>query len=219
MIGHVVLRHVVTDDEDVVAVWHVSVDGTNTGAWIVPSAEAFTDPEAARRLVGLCADRLLVGWEPSFDLVRRLEAVAGSTPRRWVALSVPDAVAEIAEIRAACEKRVEERRADNAAIVSLEWRVDLPDALPGTEEEMHQYAHLAPPPFDPGAAAGLLLTCRLVRWTLRRWQETAVALERRAYLRDDVGEPDVLPPQWLRAMTEAMAGHPGLRWRREGHVA
>ncbi|HEX7302987.1 DUF6218 family protein [Lentzea sp.] len=215
MIGHFVLQ----EHDDMVVLWHVNTDGVNTGAWIVPADEAFTDPTAARRLVDLCADRLLVGWSPSFDLVRKLEAVAGTSPRRWVAMAIPDAVAEIGEIRAACEKRVEEQRAENASIVPLEWQIDVPDPLPATEEEMHLHANLWPPAFDPGAAAGVLLTCRLVRWVLRRWEETSVALERRSYLRADIGEPDVLPPQWLLAMTDAVAGHPALRRRREAGVA
>ncbi|HUQ57738.1 DUF6218 family protein [Lentzea sp.] len=215
MIGHFVLQ----SHGDAVVLWHVNADGVNTGAWIVPADEAFTDPTAARRLVDLCADRLLTGWAPSLDLVRKLEAVAGTSPRRWVTMAIPEALAEIGEIRAACEKRVEERRAENASIVPLEWPVDLPDPLPVTEEEMHGYANLQPPAFDPGAAAGVLLTCRLVRWTVRRWQETAVALERRSYLRDEVEAPDVLPPQWLLAMTEAMADHPALRRRRVAGAA
>ncbi|NKE57306.1 hypothetical protein FXN61_10865 [Lentzea sp. PSKA42] len=216
MIGHFVLHHVVTEQENVVALWHVNADGVNTGAWIVPAEEAFTDSTAARRLVDLCADRLLIGWAPSFDLVRKFEAVADTSPRRWVGITIPDALAEIGEIRAACEKRVSERRAENPAIVPLEWQVDLPDALPATEEEMHRYAGFGSPSFAPGAAAGVLLACRLVRWTVRRWQETAVALERRAYLKEELGAPDVLPPQWLLAMTEAMADHPALRRRRAG---
>lgn len=216
MIGHFVLHHVVTDHEDVVALWYVNADGVNTGAWIVPAEEAVTYRTTARRLLDLCADRLLIGWDPSFDLVRRLESVAGTPPRRWVAMSIPDALAEIGEIRAACEKRVEEHRAENPAIVPLEWQVDVPDPLPATEEEMHRYARLRPPSFAPGAAAGVLRACHLVRWTVRRWQETAAAMERRSYLKEEFGTPEVLPPHWFRAMTEAMADHPGLRGRLVG---
>ena len=211
MIGHFVLHHVVTDHEDVVALCHVNADGVNTGAWIVPSEEAFTNYASARRLVDLCADRLLIGWAPSFDLVHKLEAVAGTSPRRWVGLAIPDAVAEISGIRAACEKRVEEQRAENKTIVPLEWQIDLPGQMPATEEEMHRYANLGPPSFAPGAAAGVLQACRLVRWTILRWQETAIAIERRSYLKAEFGAPDVLPPHWLQAVTEAMADHPARR--------
>jgi hypothetical protein len=214
MIGHVVVHHLVTEHEDVVALWHVNADGVNTGAWIVPAEEAFADRASARRLVDLCADRLLIGWAPSFDLVRKLEAVAGASPRRWLCLATPDAVAEISDIRTACEKRVEEHRAENKTIVPLEWQVDVPDQVPATEEEMHQYAGFRPPSFAPGAAAGVLLACRLVRWTVLRWQETAIAIERRTYLKEEFGTPDVLPPQWFRAGTEAMADHPALHRRR-----
>lgn len=216
MIGHFVLRHVVTDHENVVALWHVNTEGVNTGAWIVPAADAFADATTARRLVDLCADRVLIGWAPSAALVRELEAVAGTSPRRWVELSIPDALAEISDIRAACEKRVEEQRAENKAIVPLEWQIALPDPLPVTEEEMHRYAKFQPPSFAPGAAAGVLLACRLVRWAIQRWQETSVALERRSYLKEEFGEPDVFPPQWARAVTEAMADHPARHQRRTG---
>jgi hypothetical protein len=219
MIGHLVVDHVVTDTEAVVALWHVNADGVNTGAWIVPAEEAFADRSTARRLVDLCADRLLIGWAPSFDLVRKLETVAGSATRRWVRMAIPDALAEISDIRAACEKRVEEQRAENKAIVPLEWQVDLPDPVPATEEEMHRYAHFRPPSFAPEAAAGVLQTCRLVRWTALRWQETAIAMERRTYLRDAFGVPDALPPQWLSAGTEAMADHPARHQRRVGELA
>jgi hypothetical protein len=219
MIGHFVLHHVVTDTEDVVALWYVNAEGVNTGAWIVPTGEAFTDRASARRLIGLCADRLLIGWSPSFDLVRKLEAVAGTPPRRWMALAIPDALAEISDIRAACEKRVEEQRAEKKGIVPLEWQVDLPDPLPVAEEDMHRYANFRPPSFAPGVAAGVLLACRLVRWAIQRWQETAVALERRAYLKEEFGTPGVLPPQWLRVATEAMADRPAMHQRRVGgHV-
>lgn len=214
MIGHLVLRHVVTDDEDVVALWHVNAEGVNTGAWISSADEAFTDRTTARRLLDLCADRLLIGWAPSFDLVAKLEAVAGTSPRRWVQLAIPDALAEITDIRTACEKRVAERRAENKAIVPLEWQMDLPDPLPATEEEMHSYAGFRPPSFDPGVAAGVLMACRLVRWTALRWQETAIAIERRSYLKEAFGTPDVLSPQWFRVGTEAMADHPAMHQRR-----
>lgn len=214
MIGHVVLHHVVTDQEDVVAVWYVDAEGTNTGAWIVPSEEAFSDFTTARRLVDLCADRLLIGWAPTFDLVHELEAVAGTTPRRWVALTIPDALAEINDIRVACKKRTDERRAENKAIAPLEWPIELPDPVPASEEEMHRYAKLRISSFAPTSAAGVLLACRLMRWTVRRWQETAVALERRTYLREEFGTPGVLPPQWLRAGTDAMADHPAMHLRR-----
>lgn len=214
MIGHVVLHHVVTQQEDVVALWYVDAEGTNTGAWIVPSEEAFADFATARRLVDLCADRLVIGWAPSLDLVHKLEGVAGTSPRRWATMAIPDALTEISDIRAACEKRVDEQRAENKAIVPLEWPVDVPDPLPATEEEMHRYAKLQASSFAPDSAAGVLLACRLVRWTVRRWQETAVALERRTYLKDEFGAPGVLPPQWLRAGTEAMADHPAMHLRR-----
>jgi hypothetical protein len=216
VIGHFVLHHVVTSQEDVVALWHVNADGDNTGAWIVQAEEAFTDRTVARRLVSLCADRLLIGWAPSFDLVRKLEVVAGTSSRRWVGMAIPDALAEISDIRSACLKRVDEQRAENKGIVPLEWPIDIPDPLPATEEEMHRFAKFRPPSFEPGAAAGVLLVCRLVRWTVRRWQETAVALERRPYLREEFGAPEVLPPQWFLAVTEAMADHPAMRQRRVG---
>lgn len=219
MIGHFVLHHVVTDHEDVVALWHVNADGVNTGAWIVPSEEAFADRASARRLVDLCADRLLIGWEPSFGLVRKLEAAAGTSPRRWVGLAIPDAVAEISDIRAACEKRVEEQRAENKTIVPLEWQIELSDQLPATEEEMHRHANFRPASFASGAAAGVLLACRLVRWTVLRWQETAIAIERRPYLKGEFGAPGVLPPQWFQAITEAMADHPARHQRRVGGQA
>lgn len=219
MIGQFMLHRVVTDHEDVVALWHINAEGVNTGAWIVPSEEAFADYASARRLVDLCADRLLIGWAPSFELVHELEAVAGTSPRRWVGLAIPDAVAEISDIRAACEKRVEEQRAENKTIVPLEWQIDVPSQVPATEEEMHRYANFRPPSFAQGAAAGVLLACRLVRWTVLRWQETAIAIERRTYLKEEFGAPDVLPPQWFQAITEAMADHPAKRRRRAGGLA
>ncbi|MFI6097800.1 DUF6218 family protein [Lentzea sp. NPDC051213] len=214
MIGHFVLHHVVTDSEDVLALWHIDADGVNTGAWIVQANEAFTDPAVARRLVELCADRLLIDWAPSLDLVRRLEAVAGTPARRWVMTTIRDALAEIVDIRADCLKRVEEQRAENKAISPLEWLVDLPDPLPRTEEELYRCARLRTPSFDPGAAAGVLQVCRLVRWMIQRWRETTVVAERRTYLRQEFGELGALPPQWLSAGTDAMADHPAMHQRR-----
>ncbi|MEV6238141.1 DUF6218 family protein [Lentzea sp. NPDC051838] len=189
MIGHFVLHHVVAGQEDVVAVWHINAEGDNTGAWIVPAQEAFTEYAAARRLVDLCADRLMIGWAPTFDLVHKLEAIAGTAPRRWTSLTIPDALAEISEIRSLCEKRV-----------PLEWQVDLPDPVPATEEEMHRYVNVS-----------ALSDSRLVRWTILRWQETASALRQHVCLKEEFGEPDVLPPHWFRAITEARADHPARR--------
>lgn len=208
MIGHVVVcRGGGPGDVDALAVWHVDTGGARTGAWIVPVAEAFGDPAAARRLLASCRRRAVLAWDPAdpIAILRELERTAAAPPEDWAAsaVSIPFAPAEVASVRAACEKRVAEEQGRNKDIEDLEWEVALPDPLPGTPEELHRSTRQAVVVAPTRVATAALVTGRLAGWVVRRWRETAGALGRRDYLRAEFGEPTVLAPEWERRVADA----------------
>ncbi|HEX3790004.1 MAG TPA: DUF6218 family protein [Pseudonocardiaceae bacterium] len=209
MIGHVVVcRGSGHDGADSVAVWQVSPDGNNTGAWIVSADEAFGDQAAARRLIDSCVQRAVVGWETaeSLEILRELERVAEVEPRSWekTTVGIRAALGEVAGIRASCAERVAEEKERKKTTSSLEWGVGLPDPLPADRERLRRTAGLTTPVAACPVAVDALLTSWLVRWAVERWRETATALGRREYLLTAFGQPQ-LPPVWESALADAFA--------------
>lgn len=49
----------------------------------------------------------------------------------------------------------------------------------------------------------ILSVCDVLGWLIERWQETEQVKNRRKYLFDAHGEPEVLPPSWLAAARHA----------------
>ncbi|TQM83735.1 hypothetical protein FHX81_6162 [Saccharothrix saharensis] len=149
----------------------------------------------------------MLAWDPAdpIAILRELERTAGATPGDWAAsaVSIPFALAEVASVRAAYEKRVAEERSRNKDVMDLEWDVPLPDPLPGTPEELHRWTRQAVVVAPTRVATAALVTGRLAGWVVRRWRETANALGRRDYLRAEFGEPTVLAPEWERRVADA----------------
>lgn len=200
MIGHVV---VCRDGHDI-AVWQTNTLGENTGAWV--TSDALEDPEVARRLLNVCARRALTAWAPDLSVVRALERVAGAPARDWAAVAIPDVLAEVAEVRAALDKRIAEERQVRKNTVLADWAVDIPDPVPATADELREHARLVRQP-GPPAVVEALLTTSLLRWSLARWNENMTVLGRRDYLKRDFGPARSLPPQLEARLADAYAGY------------
>lgn len=210
MIGHVVVwRGQDEHGSDVIAVWQVNTACASTGAWVMPSATAFSDPSAARKVLDLCAQRALTTWDPSAKLpiLSALAQVAAVTTQDWAAtaVAVPKILAEVAAVRAANDKRIAEERQHRKNIVQAEWMVDIPDPIPATAEEFREYARLVRPP-GASAVGEALLTASLLRWCRLRWQENMLMLGRREYLQQYFGRPRLLPAAWETRLADAYAG-------------
>jgi hypothetical protein len=209
MIGHVIVCRARADEEDAVAIWHLSTEGLKTGAWVTSAAAAFADAETARSLLTRCTQRALLAWDPAeaITTLRALEEVADAPRTDWgaCAVAIPDLLVEVADIRAAYTKRVAEEKATKKNIVDLDWPIDLPDPLPNTAEEFQRLARFAQLVAPTAAAAEALRISRLAEWLVQRWRENAVALGRRDYLRATFGQPTVLPPTWETRLADAYA--------------
>ncbi|MGX7826955.1 DUF6218 family protein [Actinokineospora sp. 24-640] len=199
MIGHAVLCR----DADSVALWQVSTDGLATGAWVVPAEEAFG--EAAAWLVSCCAQRAVidVDVEPGLAVLAELREAAGVTGPAPRSVSLVDAVAEIAAVRAQCEAAVAERKEANKAIQSLEWPLDLPAEAPTDLAGFRELARLPHPRAERAVAAEALSRCAVAGWVVQRWKETVSVMRRRNYLLELIGGPALLPPRWEAVLCEA----------------
>lgn len=207
MIGHVVVcRGADRAGVDVVAVWQVNTACTGTGAWVVPAADALTNPEVARGLLNHCARRALTAWAPgaTIPLLHALAQAAGTTPRDWAAtaVTIPGVLADIAVVRAAYDKRIAEEREHRKNIVPANWAVDIPDPVPATADELREHARLVRLP-GGAATSDALLTAGLLRWSLSRWRENMIVLGRRKYLQESFGRPRLLPAAWETRLADA----------------
>jgi hypothetical protein len=209
MIGHVIVCRAGADGNDAVAVWHFSTEGLRTGAWVVPAARVFADAEAARSLLTRCTPRALLAWDPAeaITTLRALEDAAGAPRTDWAAcaVAIPDALAEVADLRAAYTKRVAEEKATKKNIIDLDWPIGLPDPLPDTPDKLQRLARFGRLAAPTAAATEALRVSRLAEWVVQRWRENAVALGRRDYLRATFGQPTVLPPKWETRLADAYA--------------
>ena len=207
MIGHAVLgRGRGEDGDEVIAIWSVDTEGTGTGAWVYPASRVLHEPDLARTVLGLCARRSVAAWDPTIAIatLTDVERAAGAEARDWAAtaVTIPGVLAEIGAIRAAYEKRVAEERATKPSIVPLEWAVDVPDPVPADLEALRRYARLARQPAAE-AVQDVLLTVRVMAWTVRRWRETVAALSLRDYLHQAFGPARNLPPAWEARVSAA----------------
>lgn len=209
MLGHVIVCRAGAGEDDAVAVWDLSTEGMRTGAWVKPASAAFTDADTARGILGLCARKALIAWNPgtAIETLRSLEEVAGVPRTDWgaCALAIPELLADIAEARAAYAERVAEEKAGKKNIVDLEWATSLPDPVPDTPERLERFARLGDLSAPSPAATEALRTSRLAGWVVQRWRENAVVLGRRDYLRATFGGPTVLPPRWEARLADAYA--------------
>jgi hypothetical protein len=194
VIGHVV----VCRSAGQVAVAHLGVDGVTTGEWVAPVGES---------LLEHCAGRALLAWDAAeaVAVVREWALADGLTDVSPVTVTLSEVLAEVAEARTGYADVVAQQQAARLESGDLRWTVTLPDPLPATLEELRRRARFVVPSDVPEAVAQVRLICGLGEWVVRRWQENAVALEKREYLRAKFGEPSLLAPRWEERLADACA--------------
>jgi hypothetical protein len=194
--------------EEALALWQVSPQGAPTGAWLVPTAEAFTEKETARRLLTLIERRGIAMTAPHEveQAVSQLTAAAAVDVASWwkgQLFSPVQAFREILGRRREIDEAVETARATRQNVTSLDWTRDLPhDADPDTIEDLRRLAAIQEGPGTEAGAAAITVA-RVLRWLVRVWTETEQVKSRRSYVRDALGDPEALPPSWLAAVKTA----------------
>ncbi|WP_410635085.1 DUF6218 family protein [Amycolatopsis sp. cmx-4-83] len=191
------------------ATWHVSPAGDPTGAWIVPVAEAFTAPDAARRLLSLLERRAIAAVHPEDvqEWLKRLTAAAdcGIDDGWWQLqlFSPVDAFREAAQRRRQYDRTVEDARKESKTITPLEWTHDLPlDAEIDDFTSLQRVARISPAPGTP-VVSEVLTIARTLRWLVAVWAETEQVKGRRRYVQAEHGDAEPLPPRWLAAVQSA----------------
>ncbi|WP_372660362.1 DUF6218 family protein [Amycolatopsis kentuckyensis] len=198
-------------DVESIAAWHVSPTGDPTGAWIVPAAEAFGSPDAARRLLTLLERRAIAAvhtrelrkWLERLTAAAKVDAEAGWWEHQL--FSPVDAFRETAERRRQYDVTVETAREGSKSITSLEWTHDLPEDT-GIEDfaSLQRVARVSAAPGSP-VVSDVLSIARTLRWLVSVWAETEQVKNRRRYVRAGHGDPEPLPPRWLAAVRFAAA--------------
>jgi hypothetical protein len=195
MIGHVVVCRAGGE----VAVAHLSTDGVTTGEWVASVGEG-------RRLLERCEGRAVFGWDVAEAVaVVREWGLAEGRAGEVVAVSIPEVLAEVAGARRGYAVVVAGQQAARVESGDLRWPVTLPEPLPATLEELRRRARFVVPSGVSEAVAQVRLVCGLGEWVVRRWQENAAALSRRACLRAEFGEPSLLHPSWEGRLADACA--------------
>ncbi|UKD59503.1 DUF6218 family protein [Amycolatopsis sp. FU40] len=197
------------DGAESLAVWHVSVAGALTGAWVAPVAEVFGARAAARRVLAFLERRAVAAVYPE-KVPGWLEQLTGAAdlPERngwWKRqeFSPAEAFGEIVERRRRYADTVEEERARNKAITELEWVHELSDSVEiGCFEDLRRVAGVRPAVGNPVVSEALTIA-RTLRWVVSVWAETEKVKNRRRYVREAHGEAEPLPPSWLSAVQVA----------------
>jgi hypothetical protein len=192
-----------------VATWQVSPTGDATGAWIYPASEVFGAQDVARRVLSFVERRAIAAVQPQNlqEWLDRLTTTAnldveGAWWKRQL-FSPVDAFHETTRRRQQYGVTVEAARKNSKTITPLEWTHDLPD-----DTEVQDFAslqHIARISRAPGTpvVSEILPIARTLRWLVSIWAETEQVKNRRRYVRDEHGDPDPLPPQWLAAVQSA----------------
>jgi hypothetical protein len=197
------------EDVESVAIWHVSPAGDPTGAWISPTSEAFASPEVARRLLTLVERRAvanvhsqdLQNWLGHLTSAAEVDVEDGWWKRQ--VFSPVDAFRETAERRQQYVRTVNTARETSKTITQLEWTHDFADETEVEEfASLQQAARISDAPGTP-VVSEVLSIARTLRWLVTVWAETEQVKNRRRYVREEHGEPDPLPPQWLAAVQAA----------------
>ncbi|WP_086828540.1 DUF6218 family protein [Allokutzneria sp. NRRL B-24872] len=137
------------DGGDSVAVWHVGLDGTHTGAWLLP-------PSSAAHLPALCSDRSLAAWDPT-RTVQLLREHTGFTPPHCTS------------IRLLLNEVLTTRR---SLVDSPQWSYVVPDPLPETATAFRRVVGLARPDDACPSATRALTTARMLTWAIAAHRET-----------------------------------------------
>lgn len=196
-------------DVESLAVWHVGPAGDPTGAWIVPTGEAFGSADAARRLLTLVERRAIAAVHPQQpekwleQLTKTAKVDAGEDWWQQQLFSPIDAFHETAERRRQYDTTVETAREGSKSITALEWTHDLPE-----ETEVQDFASLqrvarVSAALGSPVVSDVLSIARTLRWLVSVWAETEQVKNRRRYVRAEHGNPEPLPPRWLAAVEVA----------------
>lgn len=204
------------DDRGVpsLALWQTDRRGRPGGAWMVPTAEAFTDPATARSVLDRLHGRPITGTSVPLvrTLVGRLGPVAGHDLSvedvRRRTFSVLDAVEDTVARRALVETAVDRVRSVRPSVTPVEWRRGGSlIAPPRTLDELRQVVGIA----VSGAsdvATELLGVAHCLAWVVDLWDEIAAAVRRRTYLVGEVGPVGDLPARWSAAHRAAAGARP-----------
>jgi len=199
------------DDVESLAVWQISATGAPTGAWVVPCAETFGSPVVARRLLSVIERRavavvqaeLVESWLEQLTTAGGIEASVAWWKGQL--FSPATAFAETVDRRRRYAATVSAAREDGKSITALEWAHDLPDDTPVDDfAALQGIAGIRCAPGSP-VVSDVLTVARTLRWLVSVWAETEQVKSRRRYVRAEHGDPDQLPPSWLRAVRTASA--------------
>lgn len=194
---------------EAVAVWQVSPEGEPTGAWVVPSADAFASADSARQLLFALEGRAVTAVDP--DVVDKVltglgAAALPAADEGWWApcvFSVTSAFGELVQRRREYEETVETRRQSLKTITRLEWPRDFAwEDVPTEVDGLRQLARLAVAPGVPVVSQALMVS-RILRWLIKLWHETEQVKRRRGYVAVGHGQPEPLPPSWWAAVQAA----------------
>jgi hypothetical protein len=194
------------EDQDTVAIWHVSAEGIACGAWVWPWPSA---PEDARRAVGLIDGRLLVDVTPesAIDLAAELADLAGVaapeiTRPRLRRVTPGWLLSEVAGFHSQLQKAFEDAvAARSGKLVPLDLAL-LPEGLEGDVSTQLSALGLQRPSGVSPVAAHALGTANLVKGLIRLWREAEKQRMRRSYLRSS-GDARPLSEEWLSALRDA----------------
>ena len=195
--------------ESTMAIWHTDQHGNPTGAWIVPTDEAFGDRHGARAVLARLERRPITAESDTAltAVLDRLCTVAdiGLTlnscrPRTF---SLLDAVEDTLARRTAVDDLVERMRAGRPGITPVEWqRGGGLTTPPRDAEELHRAAAVRGSGASAVAAEALGVTFTL-RWIAGLWAETGAAVQRRPYLAAALDPVTERPPRWSAAARAA----------------
>lgn len=193
-----------------IAVWHASIAGALTGAWVSPIAEVLGTRAVARRFLAFLERRAVAAVYPeTADWLEQLTGAAdlreGSGWWKRQEFTPVEAFREIVERRQRYGDTVEEERAQNKAIAALEWVHELSDGAEAASfEDLRRIAGVRPAVGNPVVSEALTIS-RTLRWVAFVWAETEKVKNRRRCVREAHGEAEPLPPSWLNAVQLASA--------------
>lgn len=194
--------------KDALAVWQFSARGMSTGARVVSQQDASASPELARLLLSIIERRAIIARTPSEPpwIVERLSTTAGVDVSQWWdkhLVSPLGVFRDVLDRRERYGQTVTAARASGRNVTDLGWRQDY-SATPQPENfaALRRLAGLAVSPGAP-VVSEVLTVCSVLRWLIELWQETEQLKNRRSYVFDARGAPEVLPPSWLTAVSYA----------------
>ena len=196
--------------QSALAVWQISPDGQPTGSWVLPEAQAYADPTAARQLLVTIERRAVAAVDDGTvdDIISTLTNTAGISADGWWTAQRFSPVEVFDDVLARGDElvaTVAAVRQSGRTVAALQWgRAFSPNDRPATVTGLAELAKIASPGATPVVTEALRLS-RLLRWLVELWTTTEQVKNRRDYLRDQHGDPEALPPRWMTAVQTARA--------------